>query len=90
MVLFELNIGKRGSRIKVFGIVEPILKSADFSALSNFELRELVIDPFKDSGELLNSLEGLEKASGENSWILKMGLVSKLKPFFEELGLLPI
>ena len=62
MIFFELNIGKRGSRINVFGIVDPILKRADFSALSNFELRDLVIDPVKDLGRVIEFIRSFRKS----------------------------
>ena len=47
----------------------------------------MVIDPFNDLRRVIEFIRRLIKSFRREFMDLKKGLVSKLKPFFEELGL---
>ena len=56
----------------------------NFISLRDLDSLKLFTYPSRISGVLLNSEVGLGKSSGENLWILNIGLVSRLKPDLEE------
>ena len=61
----------------------------NFISLRDLDSLKCFIYPFKDFWGI-NSEVCLGKSSGENLWILNIGLVSRLKPDLEEQGLLAI